>query len=470
LNNGVQKMNGIDPFKQLPVLRDKMAAEGLPPIVIDTFSGYYQQVANGERGFICDADLSPVSAEEVCMQGDPKNRTAAGSAALDQTVMVVLNGGLGTSMGLVGPKSLLEVKPGLTFLQIIVEQAEARDVQLVLMNSFSTDVPTRKALEKIPTVRTPILFLQHKFPKILKKDLSPALWPSNPALEWSPPGHGDIYTALVSSGTLQRLLDMGKRYAFICNSDNLGAVLDPVLLGYFVQRQPPFMMEVAERTPADLKGGHLARRMDGRLVLREAAQCPRQEQDAFRDIGRYRYFNTNSLWVDLPFLKALVEREKTIRLPIIVNPKTLDPRDKSSPAVYQIETAMGAAISLFKGAAGVRVGRDRFLPVKKCNQLLALRSDCFIYDQNTGFRINPSRSSNSLHIDLDPRYFDKIDDFDARFPGGVPSLAACEALTVKGDVRFEANVTIRGRATIINSHGTQAVLRQGAVVTGDLVL
>jgi len=463
-------MNGDDRLIHLPAFTRKMAAEGLPPIVIDTFAGYYREVASGERGFICDSELAPVSPAEVVMQGDPEDYATAGKAALEDTVMIVLNGGLGTSMGLQGPKSLLEVKPGLTFLQVIVEQAAARGVQLVLMNSFSTHEATCGALEKIRPARSPILFLQHKFPKILRKDLSPVVWPANPALEWNPPGHGDIYTALVSSGTLQRLLDEGKRTAFICNSDNLGAVLDPVLLGYFTGRRLPFMMEVAERTPADLKGGHLARRLDGQLVLREAAQCPIQELDAFRDIGRYRYFNTNSLWIDLPFLQALVDREKVVRLPIIVNPKTLDPRDKSSPPVYQIETAMGAAISLFEGAAGVLVDRGRFLPIKKSNQLLALRSDCYIYDHQSGFRINPSRCCDSLHIDLDPRYYEKIDDFDARFPSGAPSLLDCEALTVEGDVRFEGDVVVRGQVTIINAHDTQAVVRQGALVTGELVL
>ncbi len=463
-------MNRDDRFIHLPAFIEKMEAEGLPPIVIDTFAGYYREVAGGERGFICDAELAPVSPAEVAMSGDPHDHAVAGKAALDDTVMIVLNGGLGTSMGLQGPKSLLEVKPGITFLQVIVEQAAAKGVQLALMNSFSTHDATGRALARMRPAQEPIVFLQHKFPKILQKDLSPAVWPPNPALEWNPPGHGDIYTALVSSGTLQRLLDEGKRTAFICNSDNLGAMLDPVLLGYFVTRGLPFMMEVAERTPADVKGGHLARRMDGRLVLREAAQCPHEELDAFRDISRYRYFNTNSLWVDLPFLQALVEREKTVRLPIIVNPKTLDPRDKSSPPVYQVETAMGAAISLFQGAAGVLVDRGRFLPVKKCNQLLALRSDCYIYDHKSGFRINPSRCCDSLHIDLDPRYFEKIDDFDARFPDGPPSLLDCESLTVRGDVRFEKDVVIRGRVTIVNAHSHQAVVRQGSVVSGDLVL
>ncbi len=119
--------------------------------------------------------------------------------------------------------------------------------------------------------------MQHKFPKILQKDYSPASWPKNPKLEWNPPGHGDVYTALLTSGMLDSLLADGIIYAFISNSDNLGARLDESLLGYFAHHQFPFMMEVAEKTPADIKGGHLARHKNGRLILREAAQCPANE-------------------------------------------------------------------------------------------------------------------------------------------------------------------------------------------------
>ena len=151
--------------------------------------------------------------------------------------------------------------------------------------------------------------MQHKFPKILRDGLAPASWPDNPQLEWNPPGHGDIYTALVTSGALKGFLERGIRYAFVSNSDNLGATLDEGLLGHFAAEEYPFMMEVAERTPSDQKGGHLARRrQDGRLVLREIAQCPPEETDAFTDIHRYRYFNTNSIWINLQHLQRLADR------------------------------------------------------------------------------------------------------------------------------------------------------------------
>src|SRR5438105_1204399 len=82
-------------------------------------------------------------------------------------------------------------------------------------------------------------------------------------LEWCPPGHGDIYTALVTSGMLDALLDAGYEHAFVSNSDNLGAVLDPRILAWFAAERIPFLMEVADRTEADRKGGHIAQRPGG---------------------------------------------------------------------------------------------------------------------------------------------------------------------------------------------------------------
>jgi UTP--glucose-1-phosphate uridylyltransferase len=271
---------------------------------------------------------------------------------------------------------------------------------------------------------------------------------------------------------LHRLLDEGVVYAFISNSDNLGANMDAALLGYFSENHFPFMMEVAEKTVTDVKGGHLARLANGRLILREIAQCPQAERDACMDIERYRFFNTNNIWINLKILAELIEREKAIYLPMILNPKTLDPRDKTSPEVFQVETAMGAAISLFDGAAAVRVPRSRFFPVKMCSDLLAVRSDCFVFDSNGSLVVNPERQKkgrpNTLAVDLDPKYYAKIDLFDARFKSGIPSLVNCETLKIEGDVRFERDVTITGRVLIKNSRASQAVVEKGTVIEKDL--
>ena len=447
-----------------------MEREGLPSIVNDTFRYYYRQVFSGQTGLISDKDIRPVDYEEIQAFEKLTPYSEEGRRVLKNTIKIVLNGGLGTSMGLTGPKSLLKVKNEKSFLDIILSQAASSKVQMALMNSFSTHPETMAALAKRKPRPVPFTFLQHKFPKIIKEGLRPAHWPDSPALEWNPPGHGDVYLALFASGMLQELLNQNVVYAFIKNSDNLGATMDSSLLGYFSKNDFPFMMEVSQRTPADMKGGHLARTQNGRLILREIAQCPEDELKAFEDIERYRFFNTNSLWINLKSLLRLIESQKTVHLPMILNPKTLDPRDKKSPPVYQIETAMGAAISLFDGAAAVKVPGSRFFPVKKCDGLMAIRSDCFVFTETYHLILNPKRRFDRPAIDLDPRYFSKVDQFEARFARGIPSLIKCESLTIKGDVRFESNVTIRGKVLIENQGNTQAVIKEGTIIDHDLIL
>jgi UTP--glucose-1-phosphate uridylyltransferase len=244
--------------------------------------------------------------------------------------------------------------------------------------------------------------------------------------------------------------------------------MDTALLGYFSQNRLPFMMEVARRTPADVKGGHIARHKDGRLILREAAQCPQDELDAFQDINLYGFFNTNNIWINLQALARLIDKHGAVKLPLIRNPKTLDPRDASSPKVYQAETAMGAAISLFEGATVIQVPSSRFFPVKKCNDLLAIRSDRFVFAKEKILTTNPAVGSKGIEIDLDPRYYGKIDSFNQRFSQHIPSLVECDALKIRGDVRFEKNVSIKGRVAIKNNSSKQVVVREGTVIDEDL--
>ena len=268
---------------------------------------------------------------------------------------------------------------------------------------------------------------------------------------------------------MKRLLDRGVRYAFISNSDNLGATLDMSLLGFFSEKNIPFMMEVAQRQLSDAKGGHLARyRSEGRLVLRESAQCPSEEKNVHQDIGYYRYFNTNNIWINLLHLQEVIDRDGIVKLPMILNPKALDPRDENSPSVFQVETAMGAAISLFDGAVAVHVPRTRFFPVKTCSDLLVLRSDRFILEEDRRLLPNPHTQTDMVSIDLDPAWFRNIDDFDKRFRHGVPSLLGCESLTVVGDVYFEGNVTIIGEVTITNTRESPAVVPGGSVLDRDV--
>jgi UTP--glucose-1-phosphate uridylyltransferase len=457
-------------FPHLNAFADKMTREGLSPKVIENFTYYYKKAVLGDNGLFYEKDLEVLPREAVIAYETLMPYREAGVKAHSNTVSIILNGGLGTSMGLTGPKSLLVARNGKTFLEILLRQAESHGVKLAFMNSYNTHKATMEAISALGPKNPPKYFLQNKYPKILRKDFSPARWPRNPDLEWNPPGHGDLYMALCESGLLDDLIQQGVHYALVSNCDNLGSGMDEALLGYFATRAFPFMMEVSTRTPADMKGGHLARHKEGYLVLRESAQCPKQEMEAFSDINTYCFFNTNNLWLNLRALKEKIKEHGRMELPMILNGKTLDPRDPSSPPVFQVESAMGSAISLFKEAAVVNVPRTRFVPVKKCNDLLAIRSDHYLLNEDHQLVLNPLCISRGINIHLDPRFYENIDGFDARFKEGVPSLVNCTSLSIQGDVLFEKNVTLKGEVEIVNRNTEQKTIPEGSVLCGKLVL
>jgi UTP--glucose-1-phosphate uridylyltransferase len=427
---------------------EKMREAGVAAAAIDTFAHYYRELEAGATGMLPESDIEPLG--DLPTAADLPAPPDGGRAALGKAVTIKLNGGLGTSMGMTRAKSLLEAKDGLTFLDIIVRQAEHLDVPLVLMNSFATGDDTMRYLAEHHPDADARHFLQNKEPKLLVDDLTPAAWPNDPELEWAPPGHGDLYVALQGSGMLQTLLDRGCEAAFVSNSDNLGAVLEPTILHAFLDSGAPFLMEAVPRTKADRKGGHLARRRDdGRLVLRETAQTPDEDLEALQDVGRHRYSNTNNLWVNLVSLDAVLrERSGVLGLPMIVNRKTVDPSDPDTPEVFQIETAMGAAISVFEGAQAIEVSRQRFAPVKTTNDLLLLRSDFYRLTDEADVVPAPGREPGSVFVDLDPDHYKLLRDFDARFPAGAPSLARATRFVVHGDVTFGPDVAIEGEAEL----------------------
>jgi UTP--glucose-1-phosphate uridylyltransferase len=444
---------------------EKMRAEGVPEVAIDTFAHYYEQLREGASGMLPESEIERVEdlpELDDLPDGDP--------GLVDSAIVLKLNGGLGTSMGMTKAKSLIEAKDGKTFLDIIVGQVlslRARygaRIPLVLMNSFATRDDSLEALAAHPEIESdvPLDFVQNKVPKIRADDLQPVSWPSDPRLEWAPPGHGDLYTALVTSGMLDRLLEHGYRYAFVSNSDNLGAVLDPRILSWLARDEIPFAMEVARRTEADRKGGHLARRPGDGFLLRETAQTPEEDLEKLQDVDRHPYVNTNNLWVDLVALRDTLEaREGVLGLPIIVNRKTVDPGDPDSPAVIQLETAMGAAIGVFDGAQALHVPRRRFAPVKTTNDLLALRSDAYVLGEDYRVELAPEREGPPV-IDLDSQFYKLIRDFEARFPEGPPSLVECRHLTVSGDVTFGRGVVVRGEVGVEGP----ARIEDGTVLTG----
>jgi UTP--glucose-1-phosphate uridylyltransferase len=442
----------------------KMRDAGVADVAIDTFAELYERLAAGETGLIPESEIEPVESVpdfEALPDADADE-------LLDQAVVIKLNGGLGTSMGMTRAKSLLEARAGETFLDLIARQVLAlrersgARVPLVLMNSFATRDESLAALEGHSELSAdlPADFLQSKEPKLLAEDLTPVSWPANPELEWCPPGHGDLFTSLQTSGVLAAMLDRGYRWAFVSSSDNLAAVLDPRILAWIAREGAPFVMEVADRTPADRKGGHIAqRRSGGGLLLREIAQTPDSDVDAFQDISRYRYFNTNTIWFDLHAIGDLPP------LPLIRNVKTVDPSDKSSPEVVQIETAMGAALGVIDGARALRVPRDRFSPVKTTNDLLALRSDAYEVGSDGRVALVAERNGSPPDVDLDPEHFKLVADFEPRVAAGAPSLREAERLVVRGDVTFGADIVIRGDVEIEAEDGPTRI-EDGTVLEG----
>ena len=437
-------------------MRAKMEEKGVMNSAIKAFERARSLVEQGGTGELSESEIVP--AEGVAEYTDLESKEKMDPALLARTVVIKLNGGLGTGMGLEKVKSLLEVRPGVAFLDLMSRQILAlrketgSEVRFLLMNSQASSDDTKEYLAKsVPEIGDPaqLELMQNWVPKLSQADLTPVSFSSNPDLEWCPPGHADVYPSLVGSGWLDKLLADGVKYAFISNSDNLGAVLDATLLSHFAKSGAPFLMEVTRRTDADRKGGHLATRTtDGRLVLREVAQCPAEDLESFQNIDKHRYFNTNNIWVNLEILRDVMESsEGVLPLPVIVNKKTVDPRDSNSTPVYQLEQAMGSAIECFEGAQAVSVPRSRFAPVKTTGDLFALRSDAYQVGDDGRVSLDPARNGVPPVVELSGEY-KLVDGLETL---GVPSLIDAHKISVSGPASFESEVYIKGEVSFKNT-------------------
>lgn len=453
--------------------RKRMRQAGLPEVAIRHFLQAVRFVVEGGETSIPESSIRPV--ESVLEYSDLAGFEQAGQEAVHHTAILKLNGGLGTSMGLSAAKSLLPVRPGISFLDLIAREvlwARERyraELPLVLMNSYRTRADTLAALEKFPALKQsiPLDFLQRRVPRVEIETGAPIDWPEDPQLEWCPPGHGDLYPALADSGMLAALRSKRIRYVFVSNSDNMGGVLDLRILGWFASNRVPFAMEVAERTAADRKGGHLALRK-GRLILREGAQCPEQDRAAFQDIERHHFFNTNNLWLDLDALAERLDRYPDgLPLPVIRNERPVSPTDREGLRCLQLETAMGAAIECFEGAQALHVPRDRFAPVKTTNDLLRIWSDAYVLTEDLRLVAVDPEASRTRTIDLDPRFYASLDDLQLRFPHGAPSLVRCRRFSVCGDHRFGADVSIIGDVALTNDSSEPVIIEAGSVLVGS---
>lgn len=453
-----------DHFKEF---EDKMRRANMGDAIVRAFQHGYAALRAGQTGMLPESTIQPIT--ELPGLSGAATASEPDTSLLRQTAILKLNGGLGTGMGLDSPKSLLVVKDGLSFLDIIARQvlharkAGGVNLRFLLMNSFSTSTPTLAWLAKHPDVgnANDVELMQHSIPKVDAESLRPAHCAEHPELEWCPPGHGDLYASLLGSGWLERLLGDGVRYLFVSNADNLGATLDPLILQHFAKSGAPFLMEVCERTAADRKGGHLAQR-DGQLLLRESAQCPDADQASFQDTSRHRFFNTNNLWLRLDRLKELLERNNgLVPLPVIQNMKTVDPRDSRSQKVVQLETAMGAAIECFSDSQAIVVQRERFAPVKSTSDLLAVRSDAFDLTGDYRVVLAGNRAGKPPTIQLDTAHYKLVDQLESSLTNGVPSLRQCEALQVEGPITFHSGNIFQGKVSLKNGAPNAVALKPG---------
>ncbi|KAM7419892.1 hypothetical protein PAMA_016813 [Pampus argenteus] len=410
--------------------------------------------------------------EKIKSKGLPDNITAS----LNKLAVVKLNGGLGTSMGCKGPKSLISVRNENTFLDLTVQQIEHlnktfnADVPLVLMNSFNTDEETNKILQKYKHHRVNIhTFNQSRYPRINKESLLPiakSMRVNGENVEaWYPPGHGDIYTSFYNSGLLDKLIAEGKEYIFVSNIDNLGATVDLFILHHLMSqpadKRCEFIMEVTDKTRADVKGGTLIQYED-HLRLLEIAQVPKAHVDEFKSVTKFKIFNTNNLWISLPAIKRLHEKN-AMDLEIIVNPKTLD----GGLNIIQLETAVGAAIKSFDNAMGVNVPRSRFLPVKTSSDLLLVMSNLYSLDAGSLTMSKKREFPSTPHVKLGSS-FTKVQEFLARFEN-IPDMLELDHLTVSGDVTFGKNVSLKGTVIIIANHGDRIDIPAGAMLENKIV-
>lgn len=416
---------------------------------------------------------SPAPDQIVPYQNLKKCSPARVHDLLSKLAILKLNGGLGTTMGCVGPKSAIEVRDGLTFLDLTVRQIEFLNdtykvkVPLILMNSFNTDDETRRIINKYTGHGLDLMtFNQSKFPRIIKDSMTPVpqSWDADIS-QWYPPGHGDVYEALDNSGLLDELLVQGKEYIFISNVDNLGATFDAAILEHMVATGAEFIMEVTDKTKADIKGGTLID-YEGTVRLLEVAQVPSEHTDDFKSIKKFKIFNTNNLWVSLPAIRRNLDHQN-LNMEIIVNTKTMENGEK----IIQLETAVGAAIKHFKGGHGVNVPRSRFLPVKSTSDLFLITSDLYALSHGE-LNMNPKRQFGGVPVVKLGDHFKKVAHFLSRF-AGPPHILELDHLSVTGDVTFGYDVTLRGTVIIVANHGSRIDIPSGSilddkVVTGNL--
>ncbi len=331
------------------------------------FLALQEAVANGSlspASNVVEGQVEPPRASDIVVlpeRGNDEREREVGLAALrrGEIATVVLTGGMATRFGGV-VKGTVEVLDGRSFLELKLEQTAAvaaaleTEIPTALMTSFATDSVVREfvASKNLPE---PAIFAQYVS---LRLEPSGSLFRENDGrVSLYSPGHGDFLDAFARSGTLERLRDRGVRTVMVSNVDNLGARIDPVVLGMHLLGGRPVTTEVA-RKAGDLGGAPA--RVDGRLLLLEGPRFPPDF-----DQRRISVFNANTLTCDLEVL------ERAYDLTRLYVEKTVDGRLAIQlEHLYHELTSFVPTTYLEVPRTGPR---GRFFPVKTPEDLEAER-------------------------------------------------------------------------------------------------
>lgn len=355
-----------------PPLLERLKARGFDPERLRAWARDLGQNTDARNRLAGSVEPpAPGDVVDAPVAGTPEHARleALGLAALHrgEVALCVLAGGMATRMGGV-VKSLVEVLPGKTFLDLrLAENAHlarlgGHKVPLWLMTSEPTDGPIRAALGDRLDGDYLATFEQFVSPRLtnapgnaeifLDKDGQPSVHAT---------GHGDLPDALRASGLLDKFLARGGQVVVIANIDNLGATVDPAIVGFHLDHGGPLTVELVDKVGSDRGGGPV--RWNGKPIITEELRLP----TGF-DPKTVPVFNTNTFLASAPALQTLemdwtyVEVEKTI----------------GEHKAIQFERLLGE-ITAGLPSRFLRVPREglasRFLPVKDVAELSRRRPE-----------------------------------------------------------------------------------------------
>lgn len=364
---------------------------------------------------------------------------------LDKLVVLKFNGVLGTAVGSVCPKSGLKVCGDSTPLDLFVEQIESLNakygcnVPLILLDSAETHDETLKAVGQYKKSRVDVhsLIQGQKLPLDSSQK-------SREDDDLYNPDHGSVLLSLLTGGTLDVLLSKGKEFSLVIGSDNVAAVIDPQILNHLIQNKIEFCMEVTSTSCS-------THSTPQKCELADIALDPSQSPT-----DKFKYNDTRNLWVNLTAIKRLVDTN-TLKFG-----SSSFSKERSSDQILSQRTAVGSMIKFFDQAVGINVPHSRSLQLSTTSDLLLLQSD--LYASDKGLVVRNAARANPVNPSIDlGSEFEKIKDFQSRFKS-IPSIVELDSLSVRGDVWFGADVTLKGNVTIVAKPGMKLEIPAGTVL------